>query len=401
LLNVFFGGKHIGSFRLARFLGETEDYNRIVQKDDELSRKNVPVDNKDRLADNVSGSLITLVYFRRLAMIRIGITGLGFMGMMHYLSYQNIKDAKVTAICEVLPERRTGDWTKIKGNFGPQGTQTDLTGINTYAELPQLLADPNVDLVDICLPPGAHAAAAVAAFNAGKHVLSEKPIALKIADADVMVAAAEKNKKLFFVGHVLPFFTAYAFVYDALKTNKYGALLGGHFNRVISDPVWLKNFYDMNFIGGPLLDLHIHDAHFIRLLFGMPKSVQSVGRLRGEVPEYFSTQFIFGNPALVVTSNSGCIFQQGRPFMANYEVHFEKATLLSDGTVLTEDGKVEQMQLPDLDEIGVFTNELTEVINSVKADRPSAILGGQLARDALAIALKEMESVQKQRAVAV
>jgi predicted dehydrogenase len=279
-----------------------------------------------------------------------------------------------------------------------------LSGVATYADFSEMLADPNVDVVDVCLPPSAHPASAIAALNAGKHVLSEKPIALKLADADAMVAAAAKNGKLFMVGHVLPFFTAYAFVYEAVKSQRYGKLLGGHFNRVISDPVWLKNFYDMDFIGGPLLDLHIHDAHFIRLLFGMPKSVQSIGRLRGEVPEYFSSQFLFDDPSIVVTSNSGCIFQQGRPFMANYEVHFEKATLVLNGavpTILTEDGKAGQAELPNLDEVGVFTNELREVTNSVKAGVVSPILGGQLARDALAISLKEMESVQKRQPVAV
>ncbi|GHT29306.1 oxidoreductase [Planctomycetales bacterium] len=335
-------------------------------------------------------------------MLRVGIAGIGFMGMIHYLAYQKIEGVKVAAICETLPERRAGDWTGIKGNFGPQGTQMDLSGVKTYADISELYADKDIDLIDICLPPAAHSAVAVNALNAGKHVLSEKPIALKTSDADKMTAAAEKNGKLFMVAHVLPFFTAYRFVYDAAVSGKYGKLLGGHFNRVISDPVWLKNFYNMDSIGGPLLDLHIHDAHFIRLLFGMPKSVQSIGRLRGDVPEYFSSQFLFDDKDVLVTSNSGCIFQQGRPFMANYEVHFEKATLVSDGpAILTEDGKVEKAILPDLDEIGVFANELNEVVQSVKNGKPSPILGGSLARDALVLALKEMEAVQKRTPITI
>jgi predicted dehydrogenase len=335
-------------------------------------------------------------------MLKIGITGLGFMGMIHYLAYQKLDGVQVTAICETIPERRQGDWTSIKGNFGPQGTKMDLTGISTYANLNEILADSNVDLLDICLPPNAHAATAIAALNAGKHVLSEKPIALKLEDADRMVSAAETNNKLFMVAHVLPFFTSYAFVYEAVQSGRYGKLLGGHFNRVISDPVWLKNFYDMNTIGGPLLDLHIHDAHFIRLLFGLPKTVQSSGRLRGGTPEYFSTQFLYDDSDILVTSNSGCIFQQGRPFMANFEVHFEKATLVLDGaipTILTEDGKVEKANLPNLDEIGVFANELKEVTDSVQRGQVSPILGGQLARDALYLALKEMESIQTRKPV--
>jgi len=337
-------------------------------------------------------------------MLRIGIHGLGFMGMMHYLAYQRLSGVQVTAICESLPERRQGDWTAIKGNFGPQGTQMDLTGVKTYAEADELFADPNVDLVDICLPPNLHAKMTMAALKAGKHVFTEKPIALTLADADAMTAAAEANKKLFMVGHVLPFFPAYAFVYEAVRTNKYGKLIGGHFDRVISDPVWLKDFYNMSTTGGPLLDLHIHDAHFIRLLFGMPKQVQSIGRLRGEVPEYFSTQFVFNDPNVVVTATSGCIFQQGRPFMARSEVHFEKATLVLDGsgtTILTEDGKSLPAELPTLDDVGFFASELKELTDSVSQGKVSPILGGTLARDALLIALKEMESLQKRQPVAV
>jgi predicted dehydrogenase len=342
-----------------------------------------------------------LPFFER-KMLKIGIHGLGFMGMMHYLAYQRLEGVKVTAICEVLPERRKGDWTKIKGNFGPQGTMMDLTGIATYADAAEFQADSNVDMVDICLPPNAHPDAAVAALHAGKHVLSEKPISLNLAGAERMVAAADQNGKLLMIGHVLPFFPAYALVYEAQQTNRYGKLLGGHFDRVISDPVWLKNFYDMNTIGGPLLDLHIHDAHFIRLLFGQPKGVQSAGRLRNNVPEYFSTQFLFDDPDILVTSTSGCIFQQGRPFMARYEVHFEKATLVLDGatpTILTEDGKVEKATLPELDDVGIFANELKEVADSVKQNRISPILGSSLARDTLALALSEMKSIQTRQPV--
>jgi predicted dehydrogenase len=326
------------------------------------------------------------------------------MGMMHYLAYQQIEDVKVVAICEVSEERRLGDWRSIKGNFGPSGTQMDLTGVSTYAEAADLFGDAEVDLVDICLPPGAHSATAIEALNAGKHVVCEKPIALTIEDAERMVETAQKNNKFFVVAQVLPFFPAYRFVYDSLRSGRFGRLLGGHFDRVISEPVWLKNFYDMTTIGGPLLDLHIHDAHFIRLLFGLPDAVQSVGRLRKDVPEYFNTQFIYKNSDLVVTSTSGVIQQQGRPFMAHYEVHFEQATLVLNGavpTILTADGNVEQADIPEIDEVGIFTNELREVTGSIKNQRISPILGSELARDALIIALKERESILQKKTVSI
>ena len=124
-------------------------------------------------------------------MLKVGIVGIGFMGMIHYLAYQRIPGVKVVALCEsYAKERLTGDWTKIKGNFGPAGQQMDLTGIATYDNLDAMLADENVDVVDVCLPPAGHAAATIAALNAGKNVFCEKPIALKAEEGVEMVAAA-------------------------------------------------------------------------------------------------------------------------------------------------------------------------------------------------------------------
>jgi predicted dehydrogenase len=173
--------------------------------------------------------------------------------------------------------------------------------------------------------------------------------------------------------------------------------LGGHFKRVISDPQWLTGFYDPHKIGGPMLDLHIHDAHFIRLLCGMPKAVSTVGRMRGEVAEYFASQFHFDND-LVVTATSGTLQQQGRGFNHAYEVHLEKATLLFEFavigdepvvvmpvTVLEPDGSVTRPEMGSGDPIDSFAAELTEAAEAVAARRPSEILNGELARDALAL----------------
>src|SRR6185295_8297855 len=123
-------------------------------------------------------------------MLNVGIAGLGFMGMIHYLAYQKIKGVKVHAMCEQDRTRLAGDWTTIKGNFGPTGTKMDLSKIAKYEQLDKMFADPKIDLVDICLPPGFHADAVVAALKAGKHVFCEKPIALTASDANRMVRAA-------------------------------------------------------------------------------------------------------------------------------------------------------------------------------------------------------------------
>ncbi len=73
----------------------------------------------------------------------------------------------MVAICSRDPKKRAGDWSGIQGNFGPPGGPTDLTGVATYADLDALLADPEVDLVDLCVPNEDHARMAIRALRAG------------------------------------------------------------------------------------------------------------------------------------------------------------------------------------------------------------------------------------------
>jgi predicted dehydrogenase len=339
-------------------------------------------------------------------MLNVGILGIGFMGMIHYLAYRRIGGVKVHAICEQDPLRRGGDWRTIKGNFGPAGELMDLSGVAQYADLDAMLADPSLDMIDICLPTATHASAAIKALASGKHVLCEKPIALTPCDGIAMVAAAEKAGRMLMIGHVLPFFPEYRFAYEAITSGRYGRFQGGHFKRIISDPAWLPRFYDPAVIGGPMLDLHVHDAHFIRLTCGLPRTVQCAGTMRGEVVERFHAQFRFDDPGLIVTAASGVIAQQGRSFTHGYEIYLEKATLLYDFaviggepllampvTVLTHDGRVERPELGDGDAITPFEKELTEVVRAIQSGAASPLLAGALARDAVVMCQKETEAV--------
>ncbi len=347
-------------------------------------------------------------------MTNIGIAGIGFMGWIHYLAYQRTADARLAAICEVNPKRLAGDWRDIKGNFGPPGEEVDVSGLACYDNFDAMVADPNIDVVDICLPPSAHAAAAIKALEHGKHVFCEKPMALTTAACDEMVRAADRAGKLIMIGHVLPMHVQYQFARTAATDGRYGKLLGGHFRRVISDPLWLKDFYDPTLVGGPLLDLHIHDAHFIRLLFGMPRFVTSRGRMRGEVVEYCNSFFEFEDSDLVVSATAGVINQQGRPFDHGYEIHFEKATLLFEFavygdagkqlmplTVLDDAGDVIEPEIGASDEITPFAAEIRELLDAIQAGRPSPILGGSLARDAIVLCHKQTEAVRERKTIAI
>ncbi|HVK12743.1 MAG TPA: Gfo/Idh/MocA family oxidoreductase [Gemmataceae bacterium] len=340
-------------------------------------------------------------------MVRIGIVGLGFMGRIHFLGAQHLKGAKVAAVCSRDRAKLAGDWRNTRGNFGPEPGQVDLSGVKTYESYEAMLADPDLDLIDICNPTHLHPEFAIAALEAGKHVLVEKAVALTAADADRMLAAARSAGKLLMVAHVLPFFPEFRFATEAVRGGQYGKLLAAHFTRVIARPDWSAEIADASKTGGPAVDLHIHDTHFIGLLCGVPKQVFSIGTTEGDAVSYLTTSYLYGPDGPAVTCSSGAVATSGRPFVHGFEIYLEKATLAYDSggtplTVFTADGKATQ---PDLagggDPIAAFTTELQTAVEAVRTGKEPDLLSGQLARDALVLCHKECESVKTGRAVSV
>jgi predicted dehydrogenase len=339
--------------------------------------------------------------------LRVGILGLGFMGRIHSLGLHQVRGAKLVAVCSRDPAKLRGDWTHTRGNFGPEPGHVDLTGVKAYADYPAMLADPDIDLIDACNPTHLHPATAIAALNAGKHVLVEKAIALTTADADAMLAAAVESGKLLMVAHVLPFFPEFAFAAEAVRGGRYGKLLAAHLTRVISRPDWSADIGDAAKTGGPAVDLHVHDTHFIGLLCGVPKEVFSTGIVEGDAVNYLTTQYLYGPGGPTVSCSSGAVATSGRPFAHGFEIFLEKATLAyhSGGvplTVFTADGKSATPQLDGGgDPIRAFTAEIQAAVDGAIAGKVPDLLSAKLARDALTMCHRECESVKLGRPVRI
>lgn len=333
-------------------------------------------------------------------MIRIGLVGIGFMGMIHYLASQKVKGAKITAICSRDQKKLDGDWRGIKGNFGPPGEMMDLAHLKKYKSLSEMLADPEIDMVDICNPTDLHPQTAIAALKAGKHVLVEKAIALSPEDADAMVGTAKETGKMLMVAHVLPFFPEFAFAAETIKNGTFGKLVGAHFKRVISKPDWSSDIGDAAKTGGPAVDLHIHDTHFIGLICGVPKKVFSTGVQENGAVSYLTTQYIYPDSNVSVTCSSGAVCQKAREFVHGYEIYLERATLTYESgtcslTILHEDGRSETPSFSGGDDATrAFTNEIQTAVDGIVAGQEPALLSGQLARDALTLCFRECESVK-------
>lgn len=336
-------------------------------------------------------------------MVQIGIVGIGFMGMTHYKAMAQVKGGQVGAIVSRDAKKRAGDWRGIQGNFGDSGGEQDVSGIRCYATLDELLADPAIDLVDICLPTNLHVEASIRALAAGKHVLLEKPIAVALDAADQIVAAARQHQRQFMVAHVLRYFPEFRLVKQLVAAGEYGPVLAAHFKRIISRPAWWAP-EDLQRTGGPAIDLHIHDADFVQFLFGMPQAVSAQGYIgRGETVEYINTHYQYDGDA-AISAQGGWLAQQGCPFEHGYDVYFEGATLKYNSSwgqppqLLTKDGAVCTPELPGEDG---FVGELQEAVDAIAQGRASQELSGQSARNSLLLCLREIESVQSGQPVAI
>jgi predicted dehydrogenase len=329
------------------------------------------------------------------------------MGMIHYLAARKLNGARVEAVCSRDEKKLAGDWRDIRGNFGPRGEVMDLSAVRKYRTLDELLADPAIDLVDICNPTHLHPQTALRALQAGKHVLVEKAIALDPADADAMVAAAAKAGRLLMVAHVLPFVPEFAYAARAARSGEFGKVLGGHFKRVISRPDWSADIGDAAKTGGPAVDLHIHDTHFIGLVCGVPAHVFATGLVDGEAVSYLTTSYLYGPGGPAVTCSSGAVAMKAREFVHGYEIYLERATLTYESgtcplTVLHADGRTERPALAGGDDVtAAFTAEIQAAADGVRAGREPDLLSGRLARDALVLCHRECESVRTGRIVAV
>ncbi len=113
-------------------------------------------------------------------MVKLAVVGTGGMAHAHARSFQGIRGVKLVAACDVVPEKVAA----FAEQFGiPQ----------TFTDLKKMLAEADIDAVTNVTPDAAHATVALAVVKAGKHILSEKPLATCYADAKKMADAARRK----------------------------------------------------------------------------------------------------------------------------------------------------------------------------------------------------------------
>jgi UDP-N-acetylglucosamine 3-dehydrogenase len=140
-----------------------------------------------------------------------GIVGAGYMGRTHAEQYQQVPGVRVVAVYDqdqIAAERLA-----------------ESCGAEAAGGLDELLAVKGLDVVSICTPDAKHREPAVAAAQAGKHILLEKPLATTMDDALAIMTAVEEARVVASIGFVCRFIDAYRSVHAALRSGRIGRLI--------------------------------------------------------------------------------------------------------------------------------------------------------------------------------
>ncbi len=238
-------------------------------------------------------------------MVKVGLLGAGFIGATHAQAYAELEQAELVAVADARADAADA----LAQRFGAKA----------YHDADALLADAQIDIVDICLPTFLHERYVVAAAERGKHILCEKPVALSLAQVDAMTAAVERAGVIAMVAQVIRFWPQYVVIRDLFRQGALGRPLVATAARMSSAPKWGNWFADPKLSGGAVLDMHVHDLDFLCWLFGRPRSVYAVGaQSPSQAWNYSVTSLDFG--AVKAMAEASFLQPEGFPFLMAFRL---------------------------------------------------------------------------------
>ena len=197
------------------------------------------------------------------APVRVGIIGAGRIARTHAAAYKSVARGILTACSDVNPQTAQ--------NFA------DENGLTVHASADALLASPDIDGVIIATPTGLHAEQTIAALRAGKHVFCQKPIAMTIAEANAVVAQAERRpQQILQYGFMLRFTPPLGAIRERLKSGSLGDPIVSR-SAIFGWEPSARWFYDPKQGGGVILDTMVHFADLILWLFGPVDHIHAEG----------------------------------------------------------------------------------------------------------------------------
>ena len=188
--------------------------------------------------------------------VKLGLIGAGGIAQSHCRSIAQVDGAEIVAVSDV-----------VRANAESTAEKWAIADI--HDDYRDLVARDDLAGVVVCTPTAVHGAPTVAALEAGKHVLCEKPMALSIPDADRMIAAAESSGKVLMIGLVLRWFHEFRKLKEIVDSNAVGEVRVARTTRAAGYPRGRDDWYaDRARSGGLAMDMITHDYDFLRWCFG-------------------------------------------------------------------------------------------------------------------------------------
>lgn len=194
--------------------------------------------------------------------LNLGVVGLGWPGQRHAEAILASRTGVLYACADASAERRA----EFVRDFGPK---------HVFATQEELLADPAVDAVVTCLPNALHFPSTLAALEAGKHVLCEKPPTLNAAEMRVLAEEAGRRALVYFFGRQSRFSAAMLAAKQLVDAGRLGPIYFGKtvFIRSRGIPAGVGGWFTdkSRAGGGALIDLGVHAIDSVWYLMGTPK----------------------------------------------------------------------------------------------------------------------------------
>ena len=332
--------------------------------------------------------------------LRVCVVGCGMMGTIHAQRWNALPDARVVAVVDIKPDSAE----RLAAACGLDRWYGDYRGA---------VARDDVDVVSVCIPTHLHSEVTVFAAEHGKHVLSEKPMALTLAGADAMIAAAERNRVKLGIGFMRPYSPVQEQVRAWLAAGNLGRPLAYH-SLDARELRPKREMHDAHANGGPVIDMGVHlfDG-WARLFDAEPVEVFAMGhKLADGRPEIAHIREVAVDTATVVvryasgdTGTFVCswglppgVVPPGGPdivFGPRGALHLIYSMTHQEARWLKEGGAWETIATCDED---MYQREIASFARCIIEDRPPAA-GGAEGRAALRVALAAVESIRSRKSI--
>jgi len=191
--------------------------------------------------------------------LKVGVVGAGSLSEVHFESYHNNPQVELVAVCDLVEERAAKKAEKY-------------SIAKVYTDYHEFLQNPEIEAISIVTWNNTHKEIAVAALDAGKHVLCEKPLCLNYEEALEIKAATERSNKQFMIGYVRRHASSIAILKEFIDNGELGEIYyakASTLRRLGNPGGWFSDKSRSG--GGPLIDIGVHIIDLLWYLMGRPK----------------------------------------------------------------------------------------------------------------------------------